>query len=244
MEPEWFKDWFDSPYYHILYKYRDEAEAEGFIDKLLGTLHPRPAARIMDLACGKGRYSIHLADKGFEVTGLDLSEHNITYARQFERDNLSFYTHDMRMPFRTNYFDFIFNFFTSFGYFDQEKEDLRTLKSVATGLRPDGLFVLDFFNSRYVIDRLIGSETKEIDGITFQIQKHLNGQYVKKAINFEAEGRRLFYEEKVRLFTLDDFERLFRMAGLKIIRTYGDYQLHPFDTATSPRLILLAQHAS
>ncbi len=241
MEPEWYKDWFDSPYYHILYKYRDESEAEGFIDNLLELLRPAPGARILDLACGKGRYSVHLAGKGFDVTGLDLSEQSISYARRFERENLSFFTHDMRMPFRTNYFDFIFNFFTSFGYFDSEKDDLRTLKTVASGLRPGGVFVLDFFNSHYVAGRLTGSEEKTIEGITFRINKHIEGRHIFKTISFEAGGRAWFFEEKVRLFTLEDFERLFRSAGLHICCTYGDYQLRPFDEAGSPRLILQAQ---
>ncbi|MCB0570654.1 MAG: class I SAM-dependent methyltransferase [Phaeodactylibacter sp.] len=241
MEPEWYKDWFDSPFYHILYKYRDESEAEGFIDKLLESLQPKPGARVMDLACGKGRYSRHLASKGFDVTGLDLSEQSIRYARQFEQDNLSFFTHDMRLPFRVNYFDYVFNFFTSFGYFEVEQDDIRTLKSVALSLRPDGLFVLDFFNSNYVANNLTGSETKMIDGIAFQIRKSIKGLYVYKTINFEAKGRQWSYEEKVRLFTLPDFERLFQAAGLKLTRAYGDYQLNPFDENESPRLIMLAK---
>jgi cyclopropane fatty-acyl-phospholipid synthase-like methyltransferase len=61
MQAEWYKDWFDSPYYHILYKYRDDSEANGFIDHLLEALNPRPGARILDLACGRGRYSRHIA---------------------------------------------------------------------------------------------------------------------------------------------------------------------------------------
>ncbi len=238
---EWFKNWFDSPYYHILYKYRDESEAEGFIDNLLDTLQPRPNARILDLACGKGRYSRHLADKGYEVTGIDLSVSSIEFARQFERDNLSFYTHDMRHPFRTNYFDYIFNFFTSFGYFDDEKDDFKTLKNVALGLRQDGLFVLDFFNSHYVIDRLVGREEKEIDGIHFFINKRIEGSKVVKTIQFRDDSRDWHFEERVHLFMPEDFQRIFEAAGLQIIKRYGDYQLQDFAPQESPRLIILAK---
>jgi SAM-dependent methyltransferase len=239
---EWYKVWFDSPYYHILYKYRDEAEAEGFIDQLLKVLDPAPGARILDLACGRGRYSRHLAKKGFEeVIGLDLSKNSIEYARQFESDNLSFFTHDMRLPFRINYFDYVFNFFTSFGYFNSEKEDLKTLRNVALGLKQGGIFVLDFFNSQYVIDHLTGRETKVIDGIHFDIDKQIEGDRVIKTIDIEDEGGLHFFRERVRLYLLEDFHRLFEKTGMRILWTYGDYQLHPFDEADSPRLILVAQ---
>lgn len=238
---EWYKNWFDSPYYHLLYKDRDESEAEGFIDRLLETLAPRPGARVLDLACGRGRYSRHLADKGFEVTGIDLSVQSITFARQFERDNLSFFTHDMRWPFRTNYFDYIFNFFTSFGYFENEKDDIKTLRNAATGLRPGGVFVLDFFNSAYVASRLTGSEEKVIDGIRFKLHKRVAGRHVLKAIGFRDEGKDWHFEERVRLFMPEDFERLFSLAGLRIQKTYGDYRLQAFHRENSPRLIMVAQ---
>ncbi|MCO6489125.1 MAG: class I SAM-dependent methyltransferase [Phaeodactylibacter sp.] len=238
---EWFEDWFDSPYYHILYKNRDESEAEGFIDRLLETLEPRPGARILDLACGRGRYSRHLAEKGFDVTGVDLSVQSITFARRFERNNLSFFTHDMRLPFRANYFDYIFNFFTSFGYFENEKDDIKTLKNVAAGLRAEGTFVLDFFNSAYVINRLTGSEEKEVDGIRFKLHKRIEGRHVVKTIDVQDQGKDWHFEERVRLFTPEDFERIFRDAGLRIRKTYGDYQLRPFHPENSPRLILVAQ---
>lgn len=238
---EWYVEWFDSPYYHILYKHRDKAEAKDFIDHLLEILNPPPGARILDLACGKGRYSRYLAEKGFkEVVGLDLSPKSIECARQFESDNLSFFTHDMRLPFRINYFDYVFNIFTSFGYFNSEKEDLKTLRNVALGMKPGGTFVLDFFNSQYVIDHLTGRETKVIDGIQFDIEKRIEGDRVIKTIDIENEGRRHFFREQVRLYLLEDFQRLFEKAGLRILRTYGDYQLDPFDQKESPRLIMVA----
>ncbi len=240
VKEEWFAEWFDSPYYHILYKDRDESEAEGFIDHLLETLHPPSGSQMLDLACGKGRYSRHLAGKGYDVTGLDLSEQSIEFARQFEHDHLHFFTHDMREPFREAAFDYIFNFFTSFGYFEEEAEDLKTLKNVAHSLKPEGTFVLDFFNAHYVRQRLTGPEHREINGITFDLHKRQEGQHVVKTIRFADGHRNYFFEERVRLFELADFERLFELAGLNIRRTYGDYQLQPYNWIESPRLILVA----
>ena len=240
VKSEWFADWFDSPYYHILYKERNESEAEGFIDHLLETLDPPSGSSMLDLACGKGRYSRHLAGKGFQVTGLDLSRKSIDFARQFEHQGLAFHTHDMRQPFREEAFDYVFNFFTSFGYFENESEDLQTLKNVAHSLKPDGVFVLDFFNANYVRQRLSGHEHRSIEGITFDLHKKLEGKHVVKTIQFADGQKHYFFEERVRLFELTDFERLFKAAGLKLVRTYGDYQLQPFNWIDSPRLILVA----
>src|ERR1700720_4098584 len=98
---DWFREWFDSPYYHQLYFERDEKEASAFINRLLSALHPPPDSRILDLACGRGRHSLIFAGKGVDVTGIALSARSIAYARQFEKDNLHFYQHDMRQTLCT-----------------------------------------------------------------------------------------------------------------------------------------------
>ena len=240
----WFETWFDSPYYHTLYASRDEEEARAFIDAILYRLQPAPSARMLDLACGQGRYSRYLASKGFaEVVGLDLSVRSIREARKHEANNLSYYTHDMRLPYRANYFDFIFNFFTSFGYFEQEKEDLRTLQSVRKGLRPEGVFVLDFFNAQYVIENVTGSEKKEKGGILFNLRKEIRGNRIIKEISFTDREQSYSFTESVRLYFHDEFDQLFEQAGLTITERFGDYHLNPFDSHTSPRLILIARRS-
>ena len=77
---EWYKEWFSSPYYEILYHKRNEEEAAAFIQRLLQYLNPEPGSRMLDVACGKGRHSSELADMGFDVTGIDLSEPSISEA--------------------------------------------------------------------------------------------------------------------------------------------------------------------
>jgi len=233
-------DWFNSPFYHLLYKNRDEKEAEHFIDSLLGLLRPAADSTILDLACGKGRYSTYLAQKGFHVTGLDIAEESILYAQQFENERLSFFQHDMRLPYRINYFDYIFNFFTSFGYFETEKDHFKTIVNIGKGLRPDGKFVLDFFNTKKVIKNLRYEEVKTVGEVHFHIHRSVDELgYILKNIQFVADGRHHDFTERVRAFELKDFERLFGMAGMKIARTFGNYHLEPFDEDNSDRLILV-----
>ena len=131
INPSWFKSWFDSSFYHQLYAHRSESEAQGFIDNLIPELQPSPQAKMLDLGCGAGRHSKYLASKGFSVTGLDLAGSSIRQAQRSTNDNLQFYQHDMRIAFGKNYFDYVFNFFTSFGYFDSTEEDHKVIHNIS-----------------------------------------------------------------------------------------------------------------
>jgi cyclopropane fatty-acyl-phospholipid synthase-like methyltransferase len=243
MKKEWFDKWFDSSYYHILYKNHDEKEAQNTLDNLLRALDLAPGARILDLACGKGRHSRYLAEKGFDVTGIDISHASVGFARQFEHERLAFYQHDMRQAFRINYFDAIMNMFTSFGYFKTDRDHIQTLVNVRKGLKPGGLFLLDYFNAAWVRQNLVRSEVKQVDNIEFHLKKSIHGGHVFKTVEFSAAGKEFSFRERVRLFHLSDFQELLSSVGLQIIRTYGAYNLDVFDPVHSKRLILIAQKA-
>src|SRR5688572_3922982 len=96
LQEHWYQIWFDSPYYHLLYKHRDEEEARKFLDNLLAFLNPPPKSKILDVACGIGRHALHLSQKGMDVTGIDLSERNIAKAKKLEGPQLHFIRNDMR----------------------------------------------------------------------------------------------------------------------------------------------------
>lgn len=241
MKKEWFEEWFDSPYYHLLYKGHNEQEARLSLDNLLKAMNLNPGARIMDLACGKGRHSRYLAEKGFFVTGLDISEKSIAYARQYENERLEFYQHDMRKAFRTNYFDGILNMFTSFGYFKTDREHQQALLSVSQNLKPGGLLLLDYFSSPWVRAHLVPSETKTVEGVTFQLRKWIEQDRVYKNIAFDHEGQASEFTESVRLFELADFQQLFAQVNLKIRQYYGGYDLSAYNPDESKRLILVAE---
>jgi len=239
----WFKDWFNSPYYHHLYFKRDEKEAAKFIDQLIIDLHPVPGALMLDVACGKGRHAIHLAEKGFDVTGIDLSEDSIKEALLQQTDNLHFYLHDMRLPFNINYFDFAFNFFTSFGYFATRREHDNAIRTIAQSLKETGCFVLDYLNVLYTEDHLIHQSDKEIDGVNYYITKWFDETHFYKKIVVEdaALPEPQTYQEKVAKFSLGDFTEMFAHQGLQIKEIYGDYNFGIYDVKKSPRLIMIAR---
>lgn len=241
MQKEWFEEWFDSKYYHILYKNRDEDEAKVFIHNLIKHLNPKQDATFLDLACGKGRHSVTINQMGYDVTGLDLSENNIKIAKQSANDELRFAVHDMREIYSFDAFDYVLNLFTSFGYFDNHLDNLNVLTSIKRTLKQGGTMVIDFFNTQFVIDNLNTKERKTLDGIAFNIEKEIDNGKVVKHIKFEADGKQHHHKETVQLIDFNQFQRLFDQVGLQIIDVFGNYNLDAFNEGKSERLIILAQ---
>lgn len=243
MQQPWFKDWFNTPYYHQLYFKRDEKEAAAFINKLIDYLQPAAGATMLDVACGKGRHSIHLSEKGFNVTGIDLSEGSIAEALQHETDTLHFYRHDMRLPFWINYFNYAFNFFTSFGYFNTRREHDAAIRTIAQAIKPGGTFVMDYLNVHYAEDHLIHKFDKEIDGINFYITKWFDETHFYKKIVVEDEALEapLEYTEKVAKFSLGDFTEMFAYHGMQLQEVFGDYTFCNYDVKKSPRMVMIAK---
>lgn len=238
---EWFGEWFDSPYYHVLYKSRDSTEAKLFIDHLIDKLKPDESARFLDIACGRGRHSIYLNSKGFDVTGIDLSEQNIEVASRQSNKKLRFVAHDMRDIYLEDKFDFAFNLFTSFGYFDTREEDQKAISAVAAGLKKGGYFLIDFLNPYVVINDLVEAETKIIEGIKFNITRKYDGEFILKDIVINDNGEVQYFQEKVRAITRKDFLEYFEKAGLSVKSTYGNYSLGKYKKDKSERLIFLTK---
>lgn len=234
----WFSTWFDSPYYHILYKNRNEEEAQVFMDNITHYLNMPENGTILDLACGKGRHSIYLNKLGYQVTGVDLSENSIAIANESSNETLQFKTHDMREHMNETY-DAVFNLFTSFGYFDTFEDNIKTLKAIKDSINEYGFGVIDFFNTDFIIENLVAEETKEIDGITFNIKRFVENKKIIKEIRFENKGESFFFSEKVSAFTLSDFEAMLEDAGIYLLEIFGDYKLRKFYKTQSERLIMI-----
>lgn len=234
----WFASWFDTPYYHILYKDRDYTEARLFMDNLSAYLNLPEDARILDLACGKGRHSIYLNQLGYDVTGADLSENSIKKASEYSNEKLHFEVHDMREPFNEK-FDAIFNLFTSFGYFENDEDNLRTLVAIRDSLNEYGFAVIDFMNVHHVMNNLVPNEVKTVEGIDFNIHRYVEDNHIIKDINFEDKGKRYSYTEKVKALTLEDFESMMDEAGIFLLDVFGDYKLRKYYKNESERLIMI-----
>jgi SAM-dependent methyltransferase len=239
----WYEQWFNSPYYHRLYFERDEKEASAFIHKLLTHLSPSPRSRMLDVACGRGRHSKLLAAMGHSVTGIDISPESIDFAKKYQTDTLEFYVHDMRLPFYINYFDYAFNFFTSFGYFKTRREHDDAIRTIVKSLKPGGQFVIDYLNVHYVEDRILHDEIKKIESTIYTIHRWDDETHFYKKIIVEDPSliEKLEYTEQVSKFSLGDFNDMLSYHGMQVKEVFGDYHLNSYDVRKTSRLIIIAK---
>lgn len=240
---DWYENWFNSPYYHLLYYRRNEAEADDFVRRLIQYIHPASGSRMLDIACGKGRHAQVIAALGYEVTGIDLAPASIEEAQKFANEQLHFYLHDMRLPFWINYFDYAFNFFTSFGYFRTERENYNVIRTISRSLKQGGYFIIDYLNVHFTEDNLTHTYQEEINGIEFYITKWFDETHFYKKIEImdSTLPEPLIYTEKVAKFSLGDMTDMLAFHDLQIQDVYGDYNFGHYDVKKSPRMILLAK---
>jgi 2-polyprenyl-3-methyl-5-hydroxy-6-metoxy-1,4-benzoquinol methylase len=242
MKKEWFCDWFDSEYYHALYNNRNHTEAEAFIQNIASYLQINTTNTVLDIACGKGRHCMQLSTMAKDVTGIDLSKNSIDYANQFATEHLHFYVHDMRQKFRINYYDFVLNCFTSFGYFKNKYQNQQAANAIVANAKPGGMIVIDFLNSilvRNMIEAATFPVLETRGTATFEIYKKVDEHHIVKTIHLTDGDKKENYLEKVQALELKDFELFFTKAGASLVQVFGNYQLEEFQPNESPRLILV-----
>ena len=241
MKPNWFEEWFDSPYYHLLYCNRSAEEAESFIKKLTQKLDLRKGAKVLDVACGKGRHSRTLASLGYDVTGIDLSANSIAFAKNFENAHLKFEVFDMRKTYAAQKFDYVFNLFSSFGYFEEEVDDVNAMKAFGASLKSGGTLVMDYINCEWAVKMMKPREIVQRDEIQFHIQKRIEKGFILKSIDFLDKNEDHHYEERLKVIYLNKFEKMLHDARFELKQTFGDYDLSEVSRGSSPRLIMVAK---
>lgn len=241
----WFEEWFDSPLYEKLYVNRDEKEAQQLVNLLEQTLSLHACSKILDLGCGRGRHAINLAQKGYRVTGIDLSEQAIRTAKEKAKqqglDNIDFKVQDMRNPL-PHKFDAIVNLFTTFGYFLEDEENARVFDSVVSMLNPEGIFVLDYLNAQKVRTSFQSGDSGTFQDIDYDIDRYMKNDAIYKDIKFrkEATGAQKTYSERVKLYGLAWFEHEMGKRDLYIDHVYGDYMGGDFEPESSPRMLIIS----
>ena len=86
---------------------------------------------------------------------------------------------------------------------------------------------------------LVLEELKIVDGITFFLRRYIQDGYLYKDINFSQNGEEHSFQERVKAFSLSDFESLFEQAGVYLLDIFGDYKLNKFNPATSERIVMI-----
>lgn len=225
----------------MLYRHRNEIEAQEFLSKLMDFLQLPAGARVLDLACGQGRHARTLHTLGYDVVGLDLSPASIAVARDLASEGQEFDVADMRDFQLSQSFDAIVNLFTSFGYFSDENDNASVLARVYHHLKPEGIFVLDYLNAYPLLNRSEEEKRTIVDGIEFKTRKYSDAKCVMKNITITDGAKTEHFQERVQLFTREDLTRLLSQTGFTVEHVFGSYALDAFEPSISPRCLIIAR---
>jgi SAM-dependent methyltransferase len=230
----WYREWFGEEYLE-LYSYRDEEEARRQVAFVSGHVGPIEGT-VLDLACGSGRHLQELRAAGYRSLGCDLSYVLLrTALREDGRHRVT--RADMReLPFRDGTFGGLVNFFTSFGYFSEEEDNLRVVDEMSRVLAPGAPFVFDYLNVQREIANMVAHEEREIDSEKVIIHRWFDaaGHSFNKRITIGAKR----FLERVRAYDLAEIRMMFGAAGLTIHRVYGDFEGGEC-SPSSPRVIAI-----
>ncbi len=233
----WYKDWFGEKYL-ALYAHRDAEEAVRHVDFVERLFTGRRPRAVLDLACGAGRHTEELRRRGHRALGVDLS---LTLLAQ--NPALPRVAGDMRrLPFADRSFEWVLNFFTSFGYFEGERENFEVLEEIHRLLAPGGRFLIDLFNRDKVISELVPEETQERDGLRVEIERWYDSraQRVNKKIRLVDGDDSETHVESVRAYRKEEVTIGLQWAGLEVNGVYGNFGGEGFER-DSPRLIVVGR---
>jgi SAM-dependent methyltransferase len=214
------------------------------VDNILSLLKVKPPASVIDLCCGPGRHLLELAQRGFQVTGVDRTKIYLDKARKLaKKDNLKaeFIQKDMRKFCKSNTFDACINLFTSFGFFEDPKDDKKVLKNVFGSLKKKGVFLIDTMGKEVLARIFRERDWMEIDSnIILEDRKVCKDwTWVESRWILLKDKKREEYTITLRLYSAAELKALLKLIGFKRIEIYGDLAGAPYDH-TAKRLVAVA----
>jgi len=224
----------------------DEADTLDQVDFVEGALGITPPGRVLDLACGWGRHSHLLAERGYDVVGLDLSDTFLRMGHTEEGDAVSWVRADMRsVPLRAGCFDAVICLWNSFGYFS-ESDNTRVIAEVARLVAPGGCFLLDTTNRDFLLTWGVLGQDWSREGEAHVLRSRqldpLTGVLHNEVLILEPDGHRRSYEMRIRCYTFPELRRLFTEAGLRVrLPVYGGYDLAETLTLDSYQMVVVAE---
>jgi SAM-dependent methyltransferase len=253
---EWFNDedfWKEfAPFIFDGARWAEAPAVASGVVKLLGLKSSGEGgadSRILDLCCGPGRVSLELARRGFAVTGVDLSRAYLEAAKDdaaIEGLELECVRADSRAFTRPGFFDAAVNLYTSFGYFENEADDLRAARNVYESLKAGGAFIIDILGKEIAVRDFVQSEWSEREGCKVLCRstpvdswtRLENRWLIIGAAEREKAARQFEKTFTQRLYAASELRALLQKAGFSRLELYGDWDKSPYDYQAQ-RLIAL-----
>lgn len=219
---------------------RDKAKSE--VDLIISLLQPAKSSTILDAPCGTGRHAYLFAKKGFNVTGLDISKDCLKIANnECCHKNIQYAHGDMKnLKAWKGQFDITLNLFTSFGYFQTDRENASVLKQLYSTLRPGGWFVLNLINRDWLLEVYQGNDCKYILNKRAYNSKTKYNEAWMTVIDKQTKKEKTYYH-RCRLYDKSEVLGLLKSVGFKNIKVVGDSKGNRFKKRESTHPFFFAQ---
>ncbi|MCB0731826.1 MAG: class I SAM-dependent methyltransferase [Ignavibacteriae bacterium] len=244
MIKEWYKDWFSSDYYLEVYKHRNFEDTENLVELILSNTDIKPDAKILDAACGAGRYSIKFAERGFDVTGFDLSKSMLEIAENeasIRNLKIDFQHYDLRHFKSEKKFNLVLSLFTSFGYFESDDENFLFPQNAYNYLKEKGYYILDYLNKGYLETNLVENSEKFVEDNKITETRFIKNNRIQKKIIISNGEENKEYLESVKLYSYEEIVKNFENIGFNVKKVFGNYLGENYNKQTSERCIIIFQ---
>jgi SAM-dependent methyltransferase len=204
------------------------------IEQILSLIRIDAGAPVLDLCCGIGRHSLELARRGFRVTAVDRTRAYLNCARKEsvkEGLQIEFVQKDMRRFRRPGSFDCVVNLYTSFGYFENPRDDQRVLTNVYRSLRKGGTFVLEMMGKEIIARIFAEREWRRHDDVILLAERRVcdNWSRINNRWIVITQDSKDEFEFSHRIYSAVELCELFDKAGFRSVKVFGDFGGSPYD---------------
>lgn len=229
----------------ILFNSQRLASARDEVDRIVRLLGLDGPARILDLCCGIGRHSLELAQRGFDVTGVDRTARYIERARlEAAQRSLpaAFLVDDMRTFRAPDSFDVILNLFGSFGYFEKPDDDRQVISNMVASLRAGGRLLIETAGKEIVARNFQAREWNESDDVLVLAERKPSDHWSRMETRWIIiQGtQRAEQRVSVRCYSAFELSSLLVEGGLSNVRVFGSLSGAPYDERAE-RLVLTGE---
>ncbi|NIM94617.1 MAG: methyltransferase domain-containing protein [Anaerolineales bacterium] len=215
------------------------------VDKLLEILKIPEGGVVLDLCCGPGRHSLEFARRGYQVTGVDRTESYLKRARELAaKENLQveFVLEDMRSFKRPNTFDAAMMMFTSFGYFEDQAENIRVLENIHQSLKTGGALLIDTMGKEVLARIFRERDWYEDDGVIYLEERTIskNWTWIDNRWIMLRGQERFEFEISHWLYSAAELSSILMQSGFDDLEVYGDLETSPYD-GNATRLVTVAR---
>jgi SAM-dependent methyltransferase len=243
---EWFEDdQFWLRFAPVMFDPQRWAETAGEVEAILAMTSPQKGAAVLDSCCGVGRHTLEFARRGYTVTAVDRTRGYIEAALETaaaEELDIEFLLQDVRVFRRPDYYNLALNLFTSFGFFSDQKEEIRYIKNIRDSLKPGGCFVIDVNGKEILARDFTACEEYEMDGYSVRGEYTIEDDFatLNNLWSIKGPGENYSYRFSHRIYSAVELKELLLSCGFKNVGIKGGFDGRPYDN-NAERLISIAR---